>query len=509
MSILAYIPENVTLRPVQIKVLLDIEANWKKYDVFVIPAMVGSGKSIIATTISNWSKALGKQSAIVTPQVMLQDQYERDFPEIPTLKGRSRYTCIDRTFSNCEEHEEVCENYCAGCPYQTAINSINKEGRGVFNFHSFLFSRLSPKVLLVDEAHTLFDTLSSHYTKYLYKSIDGYSNIETIGDALIFMERQIKDLELAIAEMKRDKDDSDLSTKRQLTKLYRRKGALITITNGIQNSPKEFFFEKIDTYYRGKDTEAIRIEPIDLSNLSNIMWGDCEKIVLMSGTINDLDLRKLGLSNKRYKWIDCDSAIDASRRPINFIPIANMGYKYQDISLPIVAKYIKQLLLEHSDEKGLIHVPYSLASKLRKHITDERLVWHNNEDKDVKYKEFRDSTQPKVLVASGMAEGIDLPYDAGRWQVILKIQYPSLADNLIQYFANHEKSWYAWLTIRTLVQQCGRIVRTPTDYGVTYIVDAAFENLLRYNRALFPQYFIDALHIKKPAAKAAVNRSAK
>jgi Rad3-related DNA helicase len=178
-----------------------------------------------------------------------------------------------------------------------------------------------------------------------------------------------------------------------------------------------------------------------------------------------------------------------------------MSYKYQDVSVPIMAKYLLTLLDKHPDEKGLIHVPYQLAVKLRPHLKHKRLMWHDNKDKDEAYKAFRATTQPAVLVASGMAEGVDLPYDAGRWQAIIKIQYPSLADNLMKYFMNSEPSWYAWLSVRTLVQQCGRICRGPDDYGVTYILDVAFENLLRYNKRLMPKYFLDALHIHKRPTK--------
>lgn len=494
MSIFSHVPEGTKLRTIQLSILAEVEENWKNYDVFVIPAMVGAGKSVIAMTILKWQKSMAKKVSIITPQVVLQNQYKEDFPEVPVLKGKSRYKCILPNSGSCEDSFDICENYCAGCPYAGTKAQIHSEGVGVFNFHSFLFSGLDPDVLIVDEAHCIHDVLSSYYTKHMYKCQDGYGEVETIGDAIVFLEKKLKTLNAEYKQMRIDKDPAEL---KHMSKLKREIDNLHTVIGGVQANPKEFFFERKDTEFRRKPTEEINIKPLDLSNLSAVLWPKKGKVILMSGTINDMDIQKLGLSMRRVLTVNCPSAIDADRRPIEFIPVANMSYKHQDISVPIMAKYLLTLIDSHPGEKGLIHVPYALAVKLRTKLKHPRLMWHTNEDKESVYKEFRDTPQPAVLVASGMAEGIDLPYDAGRWQAILKIQYPSLADNLMKYFMNHESQWYSWLTIRTLVQQCGRICRGPDDYGKTYVLDVAFENLLRYNRRLMPKYFLDALHIIK------------
>ena len=88
-----------------------------------------------------------------------------------------------------------------------------------------------------------------------------------------------------------------------------------------------------------------------------------------------------------------------------------------------------------------------------------------------------------------MYEGIDLPYDAGRWQILAKVPYPSLADPAIKYMASIDEEYYAWETIKTVLQACGRICRTPEDYGVTYIFDKSFERLYNQNNELWPLWF--------------------
>jgi Rad3-related DNA helicase len=501
-SILTYAPEGKTLRPVQIKVLLEVEENWHKYDVFVAPVAVGGGKSLIAMTIREWQKDRKMRVSIITPQVMLQDQYAVEYPKVPSLKGKARYSCDDG-YETCEDRYDTCESHCAECPYTEAKRGIAENGGGVFNFHSYLYGCVGTDVLIVDEAHTIFDVLSEYYTKFLYKIADKYDNINTIGDALAFMEKQTLSIKRELATLAKG-DMKENGAK--IRKLKRTLENLKTVSKGVQNYPKEFFFERIDDTYRGKTTEAIRIQPLDLSNLAAVLWPYGGKIVLMSGTINTLDIQKLGLNMKRVKMIDCPNAIDPERRPVWYTPVANMSYKYQATSVPIMARHLKQLIADHPNDKGVIHAPYQLAVKLQSHLYDDRIIWHTKETKEAAYQEFRSSTRPCVLVASGMSEGIDLPYDAGRWQAIIKIQYPSLADNLMQYFINKEPGWYKWMTIRTVVQQCGRICRGPTDYGETFILDSSFDTLYKMNRSLFPQYFIDALKRSLPKRGSNDNR---
>ena len=120
-------------------------------------------------------------------------------------------------------------------------------------------------------------------------------------------------------------------------------------------------------------------------------------------------------------------------------------------------------------------------------------MFHDKDTKTKIYQGFRESTEPKVLVASGMYEGVDLPYDAGRWQVLAKIPYPSLGDPVTKYLANKDPEYYAWETIKQVLQACGRICRRLDDFGETFIIDSNFRRLYTQHRELFPDYFIDSV----------------
>ena len=97
-----------------------------------------------------------------------------------------------------------------------------------------------------------------------------------------------------------------------------------------------------------------------------------------------------------------------------------------------------------------------------------------------------DPADGKVLVGSGMSEGLDLKGDKGRWQVILTIPYPSYGDAWVRRKAKAESHWYTWAATQELVQKFGRISRGPDDWGVTYILDSRFESFFCKARDYWP-----------------------
>ena len=92
-----------------------------------------------------------------------------------------------------------------------------------------------------------------------------------------------------------------------------------------------------------------------------------------------------------------------------------------------------------------------------------------------------------------MYEGVDLPDDLGRWQVITKIPWPSLGDAAIAALAERDPEWYLWETAKTVIQAGGRVSRHENDYGVTYCLDSSFMRLYNEGQHLLPRWFLDCL----------------
>ena len=153
-----------------------------------------------------------------------------------------------------------------------------------------------------------------------------------------------------------------------------------------------------------------------------------------------------------------------------------------------------------------MHATYGMAAQLRTYVQSvagtplgsylaSRLVYHDRSDKQLRYQEWRASSPSagKVLVASGMYEGVDLAGDAARWQVLTKVPWPSLGDVAIKYQAEQDPEWYAWAAAKLVVQACGRVCRGPEDYGVTYILDRSVHRILEEIPDLLPPWWLDSL----------------
>lgn len=484
-SILDCFPAHLTPRQVQANALLELEAVWHQADVFVVNLPVASGKSAIAMTLAKWC---GKAS-IITPSKLLVDQYKDEYPAIQVLRAKADYFCS--TFGVPLNKRPVRKNQpktcpdsagCIGCKtYRKDLAKARVYNYLLSNYWIYLAHGLYRDTLVVDEAHQLISMLQQMSSKKLwYNKYKFPSSIETREDMVRWVNSPENGWNRAL-------DPTYKKFKQEL----------------LSNRPR-FIFKVSEEPYRDTTDTCISMRPIDVSDEPPIMWPDkVKKMVLLSATLSRKDIEQLGLSDKKIMYIEADSPITADRRPVN-IPkeAASMAYAQQTENIPKLIDYILETTNKHPTEKGLIHATYSLAEKIKqaiKHDTKEnsRYIFHTKEDKAEKYQIFRDSEEPKILVASGMYEGIDLPYDAGRWQIIAKVPYPSLADPAIKYMVGLDKEWYSWETIKVVLQACGRICRTPEDYGITYIFDNSFKRLYNQNKDWgFPLWFQNSVRFK-------------
>ena len=169
-----------------------------------------------------------------------------------------------------------------------------------------------------------------------------------------------------------------------------------------------------------------------------------------------------------------------------------MGYVSRKKSIHMLADYLLKLANKHKD-RGLVHVTYSMVQELRSCLGgNRRFMFHTRGDKKKQFAKWQESSDG-IFVACGMQEGIDLVDDKARWQVIAKVNYPSLTDAMVAEKMRIKPEWYKLIAARGIIQAAGRVCRTPTDYGVTYITDEAFQPLFKNNPHLFPEWFIRSI----------------
>lgn len=456
-------------RPVQKKALLELEANWDKADVFVVSLSVGSGKSRVAACISEWVKS---KSVILTPTNLLVDQYRQDFPKLFTLPKKTNFICdeLHGATSNCADYKQLKGRHCSNCSYLQAQRTARTVRTGVYNYYTYMAHRLYTPTVIIDEAHGVLDLLRDLNSKKIWKHQWDYPGTVTSYGSLY---RWVNDV-----------------------LRYRKSKVLTALKEDLENNSLKYIVSRTSEYYRGEDRDCIKLTPVDVRNESPVFWppDKVKKLVLMSGTINHKDIYDMGLDKKRIHYVDLPSPIDPERRPVCYTGSVNMSYRTQNDELPKLVNEVVAFMSQN-EGKGLIHAPYSLAEKLKRALpNDERLMFHDRENKGAQYKLFRETMKPRVFVASGLYEGVDLAGDDFTWQLITKVPYPSLAEPAIKYKAETDHLWYSWTTIKTVLQACGRICRGPTDYGATYVLDKCWERLYieSNNNGLIPTWWSEA-----------------
>lgn len=470
-NIMECYPTHHNPRPEQTKALVEFQIKYPHYDVFVINAPTATGKTDMEITIARWiSKQFKHKSTIIAPTKVLVQQILEEYPKMVTLKSKLDYPC------DCPTVEEgprggITETPCGKCPNCKERILANRKIRvvpySVVNYWIYYSYKLFNHTLIADEAHNILELLKDIGAKKFWRSQEEFpEDIETYGDVLGWAElefdhRPTKKLQTLISELKAHQPSTTLQ---------------------VAYEPRF-----------GKPDHVLKLLPLDARHMPPTMWPDkkVKKIVLLSATIGPQDIYDLGLDLKRVCYINCDSPIPAENRQIIYNPIASMARGQKKESTKLLATKIEQLA-EANPEKGLIHATYEVARELRKHLVSKRFIFHTKENKEQQFESFKFS-RDAIFVASGMYEGIDLAYDLGRWQVITQVPYPSLEDPATATRLRDDPDWYAWQAIKSILQESGRICRTPTDTGTTYILDSQFERLYSKNNHMFPEWYKEAV----------------
>jgi Rad3-related DNA helicase len=361
------------------------------------------------------------------------------------------------------------------------------------------------KNVIIDEGHNVADFLFDMFSVKLWQPEWRYdANIEPtienvkeiVNAALLSLGEQY---EMALAkkvEKLMDELEKEIMRYQNVYKTLNEFGNDVLIIK-----KEEEYHGRVVKSAKGLKQILIHVKPLKVAQLAaDVLWPAefTDKVILMSATVGMDDVRELGLDKQPVGYFESDSPIPKERRPFIAIPVANMKSAAQDDSIPIIAQYLEKLAARHQNDKGLIHCTYSVALRLKKLLAGNPRFWfHDKFDKNQKYLDFRSSKGAPILVASGMSEGIDLPDDCARWQVITKVMYPNLGDDVNQWLCYNDPRMYRWKTVRTIVQQSGRIVRNPNDYGVTYILDQEFERLWKMTSRpgdnMWAKWFRDAI----------------
>lgn len=223
--------------------------------------------------------------------------------------------------------------------------------------------------------------------------------------------------------------------------------------------------------------------------------------LLMTATMgNPTDfLKALGSTKCKYKRLE--STFDYERSPIYFYPDKRMSLSQRDSNFDWLVNTITEILEKQSDDSGIIHsgsyeitgkIFNALPSKLRKRV----LVYSGTQEKEDALRKFF-LQSGMVLMGPSLLEGINLFEHRSRFQVFVKVPFPSLGDKFVSAKMNFSPEWYDWKTAVHIIQGVGRSVRSQDDWAVTYFLDGCLKDLLNRSRRNFPPEFLNRIRLVK------------
>ena len=500
-------------------------AKGKKY--FVVEAPPGTGKSLISILLIKHYLSEVNSTAkfdLLTCTKNLQNQYMDSFPFLNNLWGKSNYAC-DKWENSCE-YGKVCNqnkgSVCEDCPHSGAFERWHEGKISLTNFHVHgLYSLFMPKIiedrnssmLIVDEAHSLEKTINSFVSVTLSKklwfkfvtpeksamwenTVFDLNNIDELVNWII--KTYIPTLETSLSENNaKTKSLSGKDLEKHIHFLNELNNSKTSISNFIEsyhNKTSEWIADKINN----KGTLTWDIQPLWTDKImKNHIWNKYKHVVLMSGTIIDPDMfcELNGIDINDVAYIKLNMTFPVKNRPVYYMPIGKMTYANKEKCWKDMKPFILKIFKKYEGKKGIIHTGnYELWEWLKRDFgTNKRLLFASPTNRQSIIDEHTKSKKDTIIVSPSMTQGIDLKDDLSRFQLILKMPYPSLASKVNKTRSEKNTNWYSWTTILDLIQSYGRSIRSDVDYADTIILDSSFGDLLARNSRYFPKYFTDAI----------------
>ena len=478
------------------------------YKYIILEAGTGTGKSAIATSLAQYFKS----SYILTHTKQLQKQYYSDFKDLgfEIVKGRSNFYCNKYLKENikktCDEGKCIVEGYDCEYRLKNNCNYYNQKIQGlntcnIISNYQYLFYELNyiedfsnRKLMVFDEAHNLESILMNLLTCEISKNdLKKYINYN-LSDTLINAEVSdwigfLEDIKLRyLTQIEKESDIERISFMKM---------QVYNLAHCIESIKVDS-----DIWICDFKDEFLQFKPLKVNNYANRMFFNYADICLfMSATILDYQLfaRWLGISIDEVYPIRKKSPFNINFNPIKTYNDFNLSYSFIKVNALKTVPTINEILNNHANEKGLIH---TISSKCQDFLVDNlnnpRLITHNSENRLEQFEKFKKSDDPLVFISPSVAEGVDLPLDLCRFQIMFKLPRPDWGDRQIYLRSNIDLEWYDYQTCLKLLQMHGRGMRQENDYCMNYFIDNRLKTYIiadEMSNAFLPDTFKNAVDV--------------
>ena len=523
----------------QIRLINEINfAIGEGFKYIILEAGTGIGKSAIATTIAN----MYEDSYILTMTKQLQEQYLDDFGDmLVEIKGRGNYKCNYK--GNCDFCIKAEYNLrkCSDCEYQRAFKKAVEAKNVITNYDFLYYAGVanplldSRELLILDEAHNLERKMLMLSSSELNREYISTKFGIDIFEPLMHGTKSVNELKRNPEYWSGLCNDLVKECKKRIKKIEGDANKTVQVTlDEFENDPSRYsnfdYVEKQNLEQDmkvfaeislGLDHKELIIDlPDKKSILDNVMdiSADFKPFSVVDDTQNLLALGNvcifltgtLGSKDKFCEWNNINpeetyyiyekSPFDVANRPIYTDFVGRMSGFRRGIpnwKNKRAIKKIRELLDGHKGQKGVIHTSSNeQAFWIMDQLKDYPLVFVGGADRNIVLKEFTESKESLILIGASIKDGVDFKGDLCRFQIVFKIPYPQLNEQ-VKYRRDLDPKWFFYQTVMALMQAYGRGIRDTDDWCVMYIIDSSFKQLFDYNRGFFNEYFTEAVQKKK------------
>lgn len=504
------------------------------YKNIILEAGTGTGKSAIATTLAN----MYEDSYILTMTKQLQQQYMDDFSSmLVEIKGRGNYKCNYKGSCDFCIKAEYNLSKCSDCEYLTALNKAKESENVLTNYDYFYYAVVSNSVLnsrellIFDEAHNLerkmlalsSSDLNREYiaTKF---GIDVFEPIRYGTKSINYLKRK-PDYWMGLC------DELVAKCVENINEIEgERKNDVQVTLDEFESDPEKFsnfnYVEKQQLEADAKLFNSIKMGLesndliIDLPNEDDIrsdrmdISAEFKPYSVLNETENLLKLGNirifltgtLGSKDKFCEWNNINpddtfyiyhkSPFDVANRPIYTDFVGKMSGKRRNVpnwkNQKAISK-LKEILDRHPNEKGVIHTSSNeQAFWIIDNLRQYNLMFVGGSERNQILKDFTESKDNIILIGASIKDGVDFKGDLCRFQIVFKIPYPQLNEQ-VKYRRDLDPKWYYYQAVMALMQAYGRGIRDKDDWCVMYIIDSDFIKLFDFNKGFFNEYFIEAI----------------
>jgi Rad3-related DNA helicase len=451
------------------------------------------------------------------------------------IKGAGNYECAalsepqePQSAENCaimlfkkSGMDDIISQYCDSCEFQFSRKMKEKARHLITNYSYYFVDRMYSQhpmekraVCVFDEAHLLNDLFTEHNAIYFSEkrlhtmadeiseslklgNTDIYKKIKLIKDHLVakkITEDNYKTYLKTLLEVYNDisdaaKKEAERNVRSQSTYLKLNKLSKKYFNFGckiddlfIFDYPHVFEFKEKDVK-KGNNDNEISVKPIFIGEMFQAL-DNADHNLLMSATISEQYAKRTMELPGTTKHIRLEPQFPPANKKVIFFKTQNLNYT--SMKDPVTTKKLcattYQIVKHHTDkgERGIILAPsfnvtQSLAETLRMMGNEYKVFEHERGQKlaDI-LEDFKAYTgKPAVLLTPSGFEGVDLPGDLSRFQIIVKMPFASLGDKRIAHILSVYPDIYGLTALMKVVQGAGRSVRSHADWATTYILDNA------------------------------------